>query len=198
MNKQNLLIVFAKNPETEPVKTRLAKKIGNKAQRVYENLLLQSINTHTNAPYEFKLFILGDKKYFINQLEEERIEQQEGKDLGDRMFNAFEKELKNYKKVIITGSDIILSKSFVEDAFQFTDCVVGPALDGGYYLIGLKNLQNIFVNIPWSTSEVFKKTKQLIEQFNLTTRFLEEKRDLDDYEDYVYYKNAGLIKTELL
>ncbi len=196
MNKQNLLIMFAKNPETESVKTRLAKRIGNKARRVYENMLLQSINMHVKAPYEFKLFILGDKKYFVDHLEEKRIEQQEGKDLGERMFNAFEKELKNYKKVIITGSDIILSESFVEDAFCFTDCVMGPALDGGYYLIGLKNLQNIFVDISWSTSEVFKKTKQLIEQFNLTTRFLEKKRDLDNYEDYVYYKNAGLIKTD--
>ncbi|MCP3901594.1 MAG: glycosyltransferase [Desulfobacteraceae bacterium] len=196
MNKQNLFILFAKNPETEPVKTRLAKKIGDKARRVYENMLLQSIATHTGTPYEFKLYILGEKEYFINHLEEKKIEFQVGDNLGDRMFNALAKELKNYKKVIIAGSDIILSEKFVEDTFQFTDCVIGPAMDGGYYLIGLENLQNIFQDIPWSTSEVLKKTKQLIEKFKLDCQFLEEKRDLDDYEDYIYYKNSGLIKID--
>ena len=196
MNKENLFIIFAKNPETEPVKTRLAKKIGSKARKVYEEMLLQSIKTHTEAIYEFKLYILGDTDYFINYLAEDKIKQQMGESLGDKMFNALAAELKHYKKVIISGSDILLSKAFVEDAFQFTDCVVGPALDGGYYLIGLNNSHNIFVDIPWSTSVVLKKTKRLIQQLKLNARFLEEKRDLDDYEDYVYFKNAGLLKED--
>jgi len=196
MNKDNLFIIFAKNPETEPVKTRLAKKIGSKARKVYEDMLLQSINTHITAPYEFKLFVAGDKKYFFNYLQEDRVEQQDGENLGDRMFNALEKGLHDYNKVIIAGSDILLSKTFVADAFQFTDCVIGPSCDGGYYLIGLTRLKNIFMDIPWSTSVVLKKTKQLIRQFKLNARFLEEKRDLDDYEDYVYYKNAGLIREK--
>ncbi|MCK5542747.1 MAG: glycosyltransferase [Desulfobacterales bacterium] len=196
MNKENLFIIFAKNPETEPVKTRLAKKIGSKARKVYEEMLLQSINTHTEASYVFKLYVLGDKDYFFNYLAEDKIEQQNGENLGDRMFNALAKELKDYKKVIISGSDILLSKTFVTDAFQFTDCVIGPSYDGGYYLIGLTNLYDIFVDIPWSTSVVFKKTKQLILKFKLNTRFLKEKRDLDDYEDYVYFMNAGLVKSD--
>ncbi len=196
MNKQNLFILFAKNPETEPVKTRLAKKIGSKARRVYEDILLQSINTHKTAPYEFKLFILGEKDYFVDHIEKDKIEKQTGHDLGEKMFNAFKQELKNFKKVILAGSDIILDKSFVEDAFNFKDCVVGPALDGGYYLIGLSNLQDVFQDIPWSTSKVLKETKQLMQQLEIDCRLLEEKRDLDDYEDYIYYKNAELIKID--
>jgi rSAM/selenodomain-associated transferase 1 len=196
MNKENLFIIFAKNPETEPVKTRLAKKIGSKAREVYEDILLQAINSHAKAHYEFKLYILGDRGFFLNHLAEDKVEQQKGDNLGDRMFNALARELKNYQKVIIAGSDILLSKTFVEDAFQFTDCVVGPAIDGGYYLIGLSTLQNIFVDIPWSTSVVLEKTRQLIEQLKLSARFLEEKRDMDDYEDYVYYKKAGLIRAD--
>ena len=193
MIKEDLFIIFAKNPETEPVKTRLAKKIGKKARKVYEDMLLKSINTHKSASYEFKLYVIGDKDYFTDYLSSEKIEQQKGERLGDRMFNAFAKELNNYKKVIISGSDILIDKEFVEKAFQFKDCVIGPAIDGGYYLIGLSSLQNIFTDIPWSTNIVFEKTKQLIMQFKLNTLFLEAKRDLDDYEDYVYYKNEGML-----
>jgi len=193
MKKENLFIIFAKNPENQPVKTRLAKKIGNEARKVYEKMLLQSINTHKAAFYEFKLYVIGDKDYFLNYLAEDRIEEQAGETLGDRMFNAFATELNDYKKVIISGSDILLSKTFVEEAFRFTDCVIGPSLDGGYYIIGLSKLQNLFFDIPWSTSIVFEKTKQLILQLKLKALFLEKKRDLDDYEDYVYYKKEGLL-----
>ncbi len=196
MKKENLLILFAKNPDTEPVKTRLAKEIGRKARRVYEDILWQSIHTHVKAPYECKLYILGDRDYFIDHIEKNKIEQQKGRDLGNKMFNAFKQEHENYKKVIIAGSDIILTKAFVEDAFNFKDCVVGPALDGGYYLIGLENLHDIFQDIPWSTSTVLRRTIKLIQHLGLDYRLLEEKRDLDDYEDYVYYKNAGLIKAQ--
>ncbi len=194
MSRDNLLIVFAKNPETEPVKTRLAKRLGQKAQKIYEKMLLQSINTHSSAPYKFKLFALGEKEYFLRYLAKDQVEQQVGNNLGKRMFNALEKELCDYKKVMITGSDILLDQPFIKDAFKFEDCVVGPSCDGGYYLVGLSRIENIFQDIPWSTPVVLEKTKQLILQFKLNTRYLQEKRDLDDFEDYVYYQSRGLIK----
>jgi hypothetical protein len=194
MSPKNLLILFAKNPDTEPVKTRLAKSIGSGAREVYEQMLLKSIHTHAHAPYDFKVYILGDKSYFQGLVPKADIVVQRGKNLGDRMFHAFEAELELYQRVMITGSDVLLSRTFVTDAFGFETCVIGPCPDGGYYLIGLTRPEDIFTHIPWSTSQVYEKTRYLIQTLGLPLRVLEQKRDLDDIEDYQYYLDTGLIK----
>ncbi len=195
MSQKNLLVLFAKNPDTEPVKTRLAKSIGARARKVYEQMLLHSIHihTHTLAPYDFKVYILGDKSYFQDLVPKSNIVVQRGQNLGDRMFHAFETELELYQRVMITGSDVLLTRAFVTDAFEFDTCVIGPCPDGGYYLIGLTRPEDIFTHIPWSTPEVYEKTRHRIQALGLPLRVLEEKRDLDDVEDYQYYLDTGLI-----
>jgi rSAM/selenodomain-associated transferase 1 len=192
--KENLLIIFAKNPKTEKVKTRLATTVGEKkAKEIYEDVLNKLIKYQKNNEYDTKLYIQGKKDYFKKA--ELEIIHQKGNNLGDKMLNAFKDELLKYQKVIIIGSDLILNNKFITNAFNFKeDCVIGPAEDGGYYLIGLNEPQDIFKNIEWGKSTVFKETIKLLKIKYLKVKKLEFKRDIDDYKDYLYYKEKGILK----
>src|SRR5690606_4157743 len=95
-----------------------------------------------------------------------------GENLGERMLNAFSENLSNYDKIIIIGSDIHeLKPEHIEQAFKKLDThdiVIGPAKDGGYYLLGLKLLNsNIFRNKNWGTSTVLEKTLEDLKNENV-------------------------------
>ena len=88
---------------------------------------------------------------------------QKGSDLGERLFHAFDRELKNHPKVIVIGTDSpTFPEEQIEKAFQCLenhDAVIGPSEDGGYYLIGLRTLiPEIFVNIEWGSTTVLEST----------------------------------------
>ena len=117
--------------------------------------------------------------------------QQFGKDLGIRMQNAFKNGFDaDYKKVMIIGSDLYdLSSSTIDDAFhqlENNDVVIGPAEDGGYYLLGMKSLQKkVFENKNWGTETVREDTL-----FDLTDKkvfLLPELNDIDVFEDIEYH-----------
>ena len=185
------LIIFIKNPVLGKVKTRLAATIGDvKAFEVYKYLL--------NHTQKIALLIDADKFLFyadfLNREDEwphDRFikHQQKGNDLGERMYNAFENTFLNkYKKVIIIGSDCIdLSASVIEDAYMLLDdrdVVIGPAKDGGYYLLGMKNPhQCLFRNISWSTSEVLKQTVSICRSQQFNYSLLPTLTDIDDEND---------------
>ena len=114
---------------------------------------------------------------------------QSGASLGDRMYhafaNAFEKE---YQKVLIIGSDCLeLNHEHLKDAFQSLDkheTVLGPAKDGGYYLLGMSKLRkNIFENKNWSTTTVFGDTVQDLKASQTSYYLLPELSDVDYEED---------------
>ena len=185
------LIIFIKNPVLGKVKTRLAATVGDvKAFEVYKYLL--------NHTQKIALLIDADKFLFyadfLNREDEwphDRFikHQQKGNDLGERMYNAFENTFLNkYQKVIIIGSDCFdLSASVIEDAYEFlnySDIVIGPAKDGGYYLLGMKNLhQCLFRNISWSTSEVLKQTLSICKSQHLKYSLLPTLTDIDTEND---------------
>ncbi len=187
----NLLIIFAKNPETEPVKTRLAKDIGEKnAIKLYKNILSELVDEHKGQDYELKLYFKGDRNYF-NDLNSKR---QKGYELGEKIYNAFKSELKTHQKVIIIGSDLILDSKLVKDAFQSldsADTVLGPAVDGGFYLIGMKELHNLFGNIPWSTPSVLYEILMQLKEKNLKICMLPKKRDIDTLEDLKHFERLN-------
>jgi rSAM/selenodomain-associated transferase 1 len=116
---------------------------------------------------------------------------QAGEDLGERMKNGFVEALSmNFKRVVLIGSDIPdLPLEFIEEAFtslQEKDAVIGPALDGGYYLIGFKKetfSPRVFEGIHWSTESVFEKTLKVLQQEGLTVHTLQPLRDIDTVED---------------
>ena len=186
---KNLIIVFTRNPELGKVKTRLAKTIGDEsALKIYEYLLIHTekiirdINSDKAVYYSVKVR--------SNDIWDETIyqkHQQEGDDLGIRMLNAFKKGFDhNYNKIIIIGSDLYdLQTETIINAFDELnnhDVVIGPALDGGYYLLGMKTLNTkIFKNKIWGSSSVLKDT--LKDVFNLNLRLLDKKNDIDTWED---------------
>ena len=190
------LIIFVKNLHFGQVKTRIAAKLGNdEALEAYKILLL-----HTR---QISLGINADKFIFYHEKIEndewpgiiERQEQQ-GDDLGKRMQNAFEYLFnKNYEKIVIIGSDCLeLTASIIEQGFSElcnADVVIGPARDGGYYLLGLKrNCPSLFQNIEWSTNGVLEQTIITCHENNLNYSMLELLSDIDEAEDWLKAKKT--------
>ena len=117
---------------------------------------------------------------------------QQGKDLGQRMEQAFSTVLEKYDKAIIIGSDCpMLTTEIVNDAFQKLDdfpFVIGPAMDGGYYLLGMNRFSpQLFENIAWSTAQVFKETTKRITALGQTYAVLDPLYDIDNEEDWEKY-----------
>ena len=186
---KNLLLIFTRNPELGKTKTRLAKSIGNETALAIYKFLLHKTNQVTQN-------LLCDKAVYYSvkirrdDIWNEKIyqkHQQKGEDLGIRMQNAFQYAFDTgYKKVVIIGSDLYdLTENHINKAFQkldTNDVVIGPAEDGGYYLLGMKTLQAaVFVNKNWGTSTVRKDTLKDLEKVNV--HLLEQLNDVDVIED---------------
>jgi len=202
-NSNRALILFTKYPESGKVKTRLISAIGaEKATKLHKILTEKTLNTLKNfknslsnniAKPNTDIFIffegtkeikmrewLGTDFYYVMQ---------HGHDLGERMMNAFDYVFKKcYKKAIIVGSDCPeLDTDILDDAFNNLDnydVVFGKALDGGYYLIALKQvISEIFADIAWSTSEVLEKTLNICDNHNYRYYLAKTLSDIDTYDD---------------
>ena len=191
---KNALIMFCKNPEEIPCKTRLAKEIGKeRAIQIYKQCLSKLIKNHSNQEYDFFLYIKGSKNYFLNnyKLTENQIKQSTGNTLEEDLTQASQTELQQYNKIVIIGSDLptLDSKDIQETlgSLDKADVVLGPATDGGYYLVALKETHNIFNLNSWSHNNVLKETINIIKELNLSCILIEEKRDIDTKEDLQYY-----------
>ena len=201
MQEKNLIITFTRNPELGKVKTRLAKTIGNpSALTIYKKLL-----KHTESvlrPLTCDKAVYYSVKIRENDIWDSNIyqkHQQNGKDLGERMANAFKNGFKNeYQKIIIVGSDLYdLKTEHINQAFEAlknNDVVLGPAEDGGYYLLGMKQFYpKLFQNKNWGTSSVLKETLYNLEQENVF--LLDTLNDIDVYSDIEKYNDLkALIK----
>jgi rSAM/selenodomain-associated transferase 1 len=191
---ENHLIIFVKNRIAGKTKTRLARTIGNdKALAIYEELLAC---THSvTAPLQYKKWVFFSEYTEENSLWGEGYEQavQVGKDLGERMHNAFEKCFaEGAKRVCIIGTDCFeLETQHLQTAFEKleqNDMVVGPADDGGYYLLGLQEQQpELFLNKTWSTPDVLAETLETSKHLGLKVEQLSKLHDLDDENDLKRY-----------
>jgi rSAM/selenodomain-associated transferase 1 len=196
MSKQQL-IVFVKNLIPGTVKTRLADEIGTDlALEVYKNLVMNTSEITDKlkmdrAIYYSEYVELYD--FFDDEVYSKHI--QEGDDLGQRMLNAFFDGIEDgYEKVVLIGSDIPdISKKIIEDAFAKLDdhdVVVGPAEDGGYYLIGMKNAhKQLFEGMEYSQPNVFQDLVDEIESSGMKYATTQTLFDLDTKADM---KKAGI------
>ena len=188
------LILFIRNPEKGKVKTRLAKGVGEeKALRIYQ-ALLEHTRRQALAVEARRLLFYADYVNRGDAWKEADFEKhlQEGEDLGARMQHSFEVALRQARSALIVGSDIAqLSARIIEDAFrqlQTHDFVVGPAKDGGYYLLGMKApTPTLFQGIEWSTTTVFAETIAIIEGMGKTCALAPELSDIDYAEDWERY-----------
>ena len=121
------------------------------------------------------------------------VETQQGSDLGDRLSHAFNhKWNEGFRKIVFIGTDSpALRREDLHAAFKGLDeseVVLGPATDGGYYLIGFSaRLPVLFSRISWGTSQVFRETVQLLETNAIRWQCLRESFDLDTFEDLVTF-----------
>ena len=190
---KNLLLVFTRNPELGKVKTRLAKTVGNAtALKIYTFLLKRT--------RDIAVKVAADKAvYYSVKIRENDIwdasifqkHQQVGEDLGIRMLHAFKNGFKaGYEKVIIIGSDLYdLTSETIENAIialENNEVVIGPAEDGGYYLLGMNSLEEkVFKNKEWGTETVRKDTLEDLKDKKVF--LLGELNDVDVFEDIEHH-----------
>ena len=189
------ILVFVKFPETGKVKARLSKYLDEDAVcSLYKIFVLDLLDTLKKGSYTFRVC-------FYPPEAEEKVADwlgrdlfytpQAGKDLGERMKNAFiDIFSQGYSEVLLIGSDLPdLPGRILEEAFEGlknNEAVVGPAFDGGYYLIGFRKdtfLAGIFQGIHWGTDTVFAKTMEIFNRNNYRIHVLTKWRDVDRIED---------------
>lgn len=190
--KNNALLVFVRNAIKGKVKTRLAASIGeHKALLAYQALLAQTQRTSAAVQMQRYVYysdrIPAPEEEWPSDLFNTRV--QSGRDLGERMHHAFLQTLKSHSKALLVGSDIPgLTPEIIRQAcssLSFFDAVVGPAEDGGYYLLGLKKpCPQLFSNMEWSHPQVLAETLTRLQQLRMTTTLLPTLRDVDDVNDW--------------
>lgn len=193
MNTKNALIIFIRNPILGKVKTRLAKSVGDEtALNIYRFLLDKTKEVTQHLPCDKIVFYseeIINKDIWDTPIYQKKL--QDGADLGAKMNHAFKSCFKNnYKNVVLIGSDVFdLKESHLEEAFEQLEkknVVMGPALDGGYYLLGLKKEHpEIFINKNWGTSTVRKNTMKHLEKENV--HLLPMLNDIDVIEDLKHH-----------
>ena len=206
ISDRSAVLLFIKSPEKGKVKSRLAKAIGEDAALdVYKCLVCNTLEGLKDGNYLFRLCFyppdsgaiiknwLGNMYCYAPQC---------GRDLGERMKSAFVQAFSDgVEKALLIGSDIPdMSISLINEAFNAldtSDAVIGPAHDGGYYLIGFNRasfLPDIFQGIAWSTDSVFCQTMKVFGKSGLTVHVLRVLRDVDTFDDLLSLFERGNVK----
>ena len=193
--QQPALLVLVKNPIAGKTKTRLAQDVGPaKALQMYGILLRhtrdQALGLRDVTRYlHYSEHVAEDDwsgQDFIKLV-------QRGTDLGQRMELAFDHAFaRDHDRVVLIGSDCPgVTTELLEEAFEALrthEVVLGPANDGGYYLIGLRNPQpGLFRDMTWSTSSVFEETWARAQVKGLSLYRLPNRSDVDHLEDWLSY-----------
>ena len=192
---KNVLLIFIRNPELGKVKTRLARTLGDaEALRIYRILLEKTRATATGIPAERQLYYtenIQQNDDWPTELFQKKL--QSPGDLGTRMESAFRHTFREgADKVLIIGSDCPeLNSDILETAFEMLDqhdFVIGPAHDGGYYLLGMRALEAaVFHDIDWSTETVRTRTLEKIAAMGKTCDLLPVLTDIDEAKEWEEY-----------
>jgi rSAM/selenodomain-associated transferase 1 len=195
MTEKRCVILFIRLPEKGRVKSRLARHVGeNTALRLYENMVLDVVDMLKKGGFLFKVCYtpLDAREQMTRWLgQEHSYLPQTGDDLGVRMDQAFARVFSSdVNEALLIGSDIPgLTAEIIEEAFtslRTNDAVIGPADDGGYYLIGFRKntfTPGIFHDMVWSTKNVFRTTLERLLDASRTVHILPELTDVDTIED---------------
>lgn len=193
MEKECALLVFIKYPEEGKVKTRLAQTIGAKKAmdwyRVFVEYSLERYDRIESADSIVYFDPPDAREDFHEWLDDTFIfKPQPSGDLGGRLKGGFDDLLSKYRKVIALGTDSPdLPLDYITEAISELDqneVVIGPTEDGGYYLIGLSHMiPDLFENIPWSTSDVFPSTVEILNEKKINFHQLPKWYDVDTEQD---------------
>ncbi len=191
------VILFVKLPERGKVKSRLASQLdGDIVLRLYEYMVLDAIDMLIRGHYHFRISFTppGEGDLIRKWLGRDYTYMpQRGKDLGERMeqtfLDVFSEEV---GKAAIIGSDVPgVTPEIIDEAFEALathDSVIGPASDGGYYLIGFRKgalCADIFHHMIWSTADVYEETMRRLQLAKRSVHVLPELVDMDRREDLI-------------
>lgn len=190
--KDKVIIFFTRIPALGKTKTRLEPFLSKhncvKLQTafikdIYNNIKNMGIDIIVNYSADGDLDVLRgitdkDTCFFM----------QEGKDLGEKMNNAFLFALREYKNAVLIGSDLpLISNEDIETAFNLLetkDIVISPTFDGGYYLIGMKRENKEIFNMKYSTSSVYEETLDKIKTLGKSYGEGNIQLDVDEEDDF--------------
>ncbi|MEM7726660.1 MAG: TIGR04282 family arsenosugar biosynthesis glycosyltransferase [Cyanobacteria bacterium P01_A01_bin.45] len=198
--KKQHLIIFSRYPESGKTKTRMIPALGaDGAANLQRQMTEFTVATVKKLQQELDIsvevrFSGGNSQIMANWLGKGLIYQSQGEgDLGKKMARASLSTLQGgAKKSIIIGTDCPdISIEILTRAFDYLDqynCVIGPAVDGGYYLIGISDeiselIPELFMGIDWGTSQVRQQTLDIARNLDLSVASLPLLNDVDRPED---------------
>lgn len=192
------MMVFGRAPSPGRVKTRLIPALGERqATALYQHMLDRTLRVAATADVGQRQLWLdaGDvalPAYPAAQTLGFSIHRQQGNDLGERMQHALHSALEAADCAILIGSDCPeYSTSYLDAAVAALadhDVVVGPAVDGGYVLIGLRRTApGLFTDIPWSTTGVMAATRLRLQALQWRWHELPALRDIDRPDDLHFF-----------
>jgi rSAM/selenodomain-associated transferase 1 len=184
------VLIFARAPVTGRAKTRLIPALGDEgAAALHAGLVERTLHTAANAVHAVQLWCHPHPHHRFFQNCATRfslsLHAQAGTDLGTRMAHALASALACHDQAVLIGTDCpTLSSSDLDEAFTAlqagTDVVLGPATDGGYYLVGLRQPHHhIFSGITWGNEQVLSQTLGRLRQSDLGHHLLALRPDLD-------------------
>jgi uncharacterized protein len=185
------LLIFAKNLKVGNAKTRIAQTLGEEASLQIYKVLLEYTMKITEK-LEYPVYVYWDESVPESTYpftDKYHFRKQEGKNLGEKIQNAFQDLLPNHSPICIIGSDTpYLTESILNSAFKSltsnAKCCIGPATDGGYYLLGIHSEPEIwFKDIQWSTSSVYNDTLSIAFKNHIPPYILPMLSDIDTEED---------------
>ncbi|WP_456385952.1 TIGR04282 family arsenosugar biosynthesis glycosyltransferase [Desulfolithobacter sp.] len=198
------LIIFTRYPRPGEVKTRLIPALGPEGaadlhRTLTERMVASGQTLARRRPVQPHIFFTGADMSLMEQWlgREVTYHPQQGATLGERMAHAMETLLEaGARRILLVGSDC----PFLDpdplagalDSLHHRDTVLGPAVDGGYYLIGIRRgvniqaLRYLFKDIPWGSSRVFARTMERIREAGLSCSLLPPLRDIDRPDDLAH------------
>jgi len=202
------LVVMTRFPEAGTTKTRLARTIGDEeAVRLYQAFLTdlawkfagQTCDLHwayTPVEVDYLSFIATLAPSLIQHM---HSFPQQGADLGARLHHVFRWTYdRGYQHTIVIASDSpqisLKIVTLAQKALDKADVVLGPADDGGYYLIAMRRPHDVFRDIPMSTNIVAQKTIELAQSQGLKVHTLENLLDIDELPDLL--RLAQLLEAD--
>lgn len=203
---KDALIIFSRLPIGRETKTRLAPVLSEHQREELHLAMWQDIFPEIlKLTKRLDVFLYwtgsGDVKDYMKFIPSEfHLAEQNGKNLGSRMSNAIRDIINlGYKKVIVTGSDIPLLKaeniSRALEALGYSDVVIGPSTDGGYWLIGMKKfMPEVFDIEAWGKSNVLQTTIKKLLALGLRYELADSLQDIDTLEDAVEFMKLGCNK----
>lgn len=210
-NQLERLVLFTRYPEPGRTKTRLIPALGPNGasdlqKHMTEHVLSRVRDIVESRPVDMEVRYEGGKQGLMEKWLGKSISyrSQGSGDLGARMKRAFSEAFQQgLNRVVIIGSDCpgitrVTARTAFELLSQF-DVVVGPANDGGYYLIGLRReTEQLFHDIPWGTAEVRARTVEIANQLGLRVVHLEPLDDVDRAEDLEVWEREAARTEDLL